>query len=157
MTEKKTLPVETPGEWVKFATENLQVAKREIKHETPACHTICFLCRESAEKFLKAYLISKGWELKKTHDIVELLGYCSNYDKEFILLVEEGSILNDYIADGRYPGDISFEDICLKQANEAIEKAEMIREFILHKLTGKDLGANKVSKESLKSWHVESR
>ena len=106
----------------------------EIEREEPAYHTICFLCRESAEKFLKAYLISKGWELKKTHDIVELLEYCSDYDKEFDLLVEDGSILNDYIADGRYPGDIAFEAISLKQANEAVEKAERIKEFVIHKI-----------------------
>ena len=134
MTEKKKLPVETPGEWMKFANENLQVAKHEIEREEPTCHTICFLCRESAEKLMKAYLISKGWELKKTHDIVELLEYCSDYDKEFDLLVEDSTILNDYIADGRYPGDIAFEAIGLKQANEAIEKAEKIKEFVIHKI-----------------------
>ena len=109
MTGKKKLPVDTPEEWMKFATENLRVAKHEIEYEMPAYHTICFLCHQSAEKFLKAYLISKGWKLKKTHDIVELLEYCSDYDNEFDILVEYGSILNDYIADGRYPGDIAFE------------------------------------------------
>lgn len=134
MTEKKKLPIDTPEEWIKFATENLQVAKHEIEYETPAYHTICFLCRESAEKFLKAYLISKGWELKKTHDIVELLEYCSDYDNEFDILVEDSSILNDYIADGRYPGDIAFEAIGLKQATEAIEKAERVKEFVIHKI-----------------------
>ena len=115
---------------MRFATENLQVAK----HETPAYHTICFLCRESAEKFLKAYLISKGWELKKTHDIIELLEYCSTYEVEFDLLVEDGSILNNFIANSRYPGDIAFEVIGLRQANETIEKAERIKAFVLHKI-----------------------
>lgn len=134
MTEKKKLPVDTPEEWMKFANENLQVAKHEIEREEPACHTICFLCRESAEKFLKSYLISKGWELKKTHDIVELLEYCSDYDSELDLLVEYGTVLNDYIADGRYPGDIAFEVIGLKQAKEAIEKAERIKEFVIQKI-----------------------
>jgi HEPN domain-containing protein len=105
-----------------------------MERETPAYHTICFLCRESAEKFLKAYLISKGWELKKTHDIVELLEYCSDYDKRFDILVEDGTILNDYTADGRYPGDIAFEVIGLKQAKEAIEKAEQIKEFVIQKI-----------------------
>ena len=90
--------------------------------------------RESAEKYLKAYLISKGWELKKTHDIVELLEYCSDYDKRFDILVEDGTILNDYTADGRYPGDIAFEVIGLKQAKEAIEKAERIKEFVIQKI-----------------------
>jgi hypothetical protein len=63
-----------------------------------------------------------------------LLEYCSDYDKEFDLLLEDGSILNDYIAGGRYPGDIAFGAIDLKQANEAIEKAERIKEFVLHKI-----------------------
>lgn len=133
MTKKKKLPVDTPEEWMKYAAENLQVAKHEIEHKVPAYHTICFLCRESAEKFLKAYLISKGWALKKTHDIVELLEYCSDYDKEFELLVEDGTVLNDYIANGRYPGDIAFEEIGLKQAKKVIEKAERIKEFVIHK------------------------
>ena len=134
MTEEKKLPIDTPKEWMRFATENLQVAKHEMEHETPAYHTICFLCRESAEKFLKAYLISKGWELKKTHDIIELLEYCSTYEVEFDLLVEDGSILNNFIANSRYPGDIAFEVIGPRQANEAIEKAERIKAFVLHKI-----------------------
>ena len=92
-----------------------------------------FSVMQSAEKFLKAYLISNSWELEKTHDLVELLEYCSGYDTEADLLFEDCSILNDYVIDGRYPADISFEEIGAKEAKEAIEKAERIKAFVLNK------------------------
>ncbi len=88
------------------------------------------MCQEAAEKYLKAYLISKGWELKRTHDIVELLEYCSDYDNDFDQLVEAGRILNDYIVEGRYPGDISFETIETEQAQEAYNVTKYIEECV---------------------------
>ncbi len=94
MKEYPKLPKKTVEEWLKFADENFKVAGHELEYESPACHTVCFLCQGSAEKYLKAYLISKGWELKKTYDIVELLEYCSDYDENFDQLIGDGRILN---------------------------------------------------------------
>jgi HEPN domain-containing protein len=130
MKESNKSADKTVGEWFRFATESLEVAEHELKYENPACHTICFLCQGAAEKYLKAYLISKGWNLKKTHDIVELLEYCSDYDEGFDRLVESGRILNDYITEGRYPGNISFETIGIEQAKEAYVVAKKIKEFV---------------------------
>ncbi len=125
MKESNKTPNKTVGEWLKFA-----VAGHELERDDAACNTICFLCQEAAEKYLKAYLISKGWVLKKTHDIVELLEYCSDYDDDFNQLVEAGRILNDYIVEGRYPGDISFETIEIVQAQEAYKVVKYIKGFV---------------------------
>ncbi len=130
MKENNQLPNKTVSEWLKFANENYAVAGHELEHEEAACHTICFLCQAAAEKFLKAYLISKGWELKKTHDIVELLEYCSDYDGDYDQLVEAGRVLNDYIIEGRYPSDISFEAIGIVQAQEAFNVVKSVKEFV---------------------------
>ena len=46
-------------------------------------------------------------------------------------MFEDCSILNDYVIDGRHPADISFEEIGVKEAKEAIEKAERIKDFAL--------------------------
>jgi HEPN domain-containing protein len=135
MKESNKTPNKTVGEWLKFADENFAVAGHELERDAAACRTICFLCQEAAEKYLKAYLISKGWELKKTHDIVELLEYCSDYDDDFDQLVEAGRILNDYIIEGRYPGDISFENIEIVQAQEAYNVAKKIKKFIEARLS----------------------
>ncbi len=120
-------PVETPREWLRYAEGDLGVAEREMQSQSPAYHTICFLCQSAAEKFLKGYLIAQGWALEKTHDIAALLEACAEYDPEWGDLAAEGAVLNEYIVAGRYPGDIVLEDIERAEADEAIEAVRRIR------------------------------
>ena len=98
-----------------------------MRYREPAYHTICFLCQSTAEKFLKGYLIAQGWTLERTHDVVQLLGLCADYDTELGTMMAEGAILNEYIVAGRYPGDIAFEHIGRAQAQEALDATRRIR------------------------------
>ncbi len=137
MSEQDKLPVETPREWLRYAEGELGVAEREMKAEAPAYHTACFLCQSSAEKFIKSFLIARGWALEKTHDILELLEFCADYDSVLGAMVVEGATLNEYITAGRYPGDIAFEDIGKAQAEEALTAARAIRARVLELMEGK--------------------
>lgn len=101
-----------------------------------AYRTVCFLCQSAAEKFLKAYLIARGWTLKKTHDIVELLELCSDYDDAFQGLLFDGSLLNEYMVEGRYPGDLAFEAIGHEDAREALESVHRIRAAVVGLMAG---------------------
>lgn len=130
MTENMKRPEETPAEWYRFADENWQVAERELAYQQPAAHTICFLCQSAAEKYLKGYLIAHGWELERIHDIVRLLELCAEHDHAFQELISEGAVLNEYITEGRYPGDIAYEDIGRDDAEEALEIVRRIRGLI---------------------------
>ncbi|MEK7328507.1 MAG: HEPN domain-containing protein, partial [Chloroflexota bacterium] len=96
-----------------------------------------FLCQSSAEKFIKGFLIAQGWALKKTHDILELLEFCADYDSALGATVAEGAILNEYISAGRYPGDITFEDIGKAEAEEALMAVQAIRTRVLELMAGK--------------------
>ena len=107
------------SDWLKLASENLLFAKAGMKEEFSPYHTVCFLCQASAEKYLKAYLIWKGWELKKVHDLSKLLDYCQEFDESFSSLFDECELLNEYITEGRYPGDLPFENIVENDAKEA--------------------------------------
>jgi HEPN domain-containing protein len=127
MSDQPRRPVETPGEWLLYANENLQVAKREMQNQTPAFHTVCFLCQSAAEKFLKGYLIAQGWNLEKTHDILALLSIAASYNAELETLVPEGVVLNEYLITGRYASDISFEHIGQTEAQEALNAAQKIQ------------------------------
>ena len=60
------------NDWLCFAKENLLFAKAGMKEDFSPFHSICFMCQGSAEKYLKAFLIFKGWKFKKTHDLSEL-------------------------------------------------------------------------------------
>jgi HEPN domain-containing protein len=117
--------------WLKFARENLLFARSGMKEEYAPNHTICFLCHGSAEKYLKAFLIWHGWELRKTHDLKDLLVFCIDFEQGFENLKEECGILNEYITLGRYPSDLPFESIDEEDAREAIEAAEKIEEDVM--------------------------
>lgn len=134
MSDQPKLPVETPREWFRYGDGDLSVAEREFQSDMPVFHTICFLCQSATEKLLKGYLISQGWLLEKTHDIVELLEYAADYDVELGSMLAEGAILNEYIVAGRYPGDIADEGISKAEAKEALDAAGRIRDRVKHLL-----------------------
>lgn len=131
MSEQENRPVSTTKQWIHYALGDLSVAEREILYESPAYHTICFLCQSAAEKLLKGFLIYRGWELKKTHDIVALLALCSEYDNDLAKMVDEGATLNEYIIAGRYPEDLAYEQLGATEAREALQAAQKVRDRIL--------------------------
>lgn len=131
-------------DWLRFARENLLFAKAGMKEDFSPYHTICFLCQGSAEKYLKGFLIWKRWELKKIHDLKELLIFCIDFDPDFENLKEECGLLNEYITESRYPGDLPFESISKDDAQEAIEAAEKIEEFVLERV---DISSEDVVKD----------
>ncbi len=131
MSDRPKRPVETPKEWIRYALEDLGVAEREIKYTSPAYHTICFLCQSAAEKFIKGFLISQGWVLEKTHDMVALLEFCNDYDSVLGAMLAEGAILNEYVVAGRYPDVLSFEDIGKLEAEETLKITQHIGKRVL--------------------------
>lgn len=123
--------IETTRQWIRYALGDLGVAERELKYDLPAYHTVCFLCQGAAEKLLKGFLISNGWPLKRTHDIVALLAACTDYDLILAEMADGGSILNEYIIAGRYPEDIAYEQLGKRDAYEALQIAQKIRARVL--------------------------
>ena len=137
MTARNDRPMETSQQWLRYAEGDLTVAEHEMHAPEPVYHTVCFLCQSAAEKFLKGFLISQGWALEKTHDLVELLGWCADYDAELAGMVAEGSLLNEYIVAGRYPGDIAWEQMGVAEATEAVEAAQRIRTQVHRAMSAK--------------------
>jgi HEPN domain-containing protein len=131
MNEQDKRPVETPQQWINYALGDLGVAEREMQYKKPAYHTVCFLCQGAAEKLLKGFLIAQGWTLEKTHDMVALVAYCADHDKELGNMKAESIVLNEYVIAGRYPDDLSFEEIGRAQAEEALAAARQVAKRIL--------------------------
>ena len=121
-------------DWLKLAKENLLFAIAGMKEDFSPYQTICFLCQSSAEKYLKAYLILSGWDLKKIHNMNNLLAFCFDYDRSFENLKEECIILNQYVVTSRYPSDFTSENIGKNEAKEAIDATSKIEQFVLNKL-----------------------
>lgn len=85
-------------------------------------------------------MISRGWTLEKTHDLIQLLGWCADYDTELACMITEGSLLNEYIVAGRYPSDIASERIGVAEAWEALDACQKIRATVRRAMDPGDEG-----------------
>jgi HEPN domain-containing protein len=64
-----------------------------------------FHYQQAIEKWLKAYLITQGEELRKIHDLTALVIDCEKYDPAFqeLEILVEG--ITDFAVEFRYPGE----------------------------------------------------
>jgi len=91
--------------WLDKADKDLLSVEHELSFSDVVTETVCFHCQQSAEKYLKAYLVSLGIPFTKTHEIGELITKCESRDKELSVLKEEADKLTDYAVLVRYPDD----------------------------------------------------
>lgn len=122
-------------DWYRFAAEDLDAAEKLHHERDYFFHQTCLLCQQSAEKYLKAFLLSHDWKLAKTHELSRLATECRDYDVSFDALYPPCELLNGYVITGRYPGDLPFESTTKEDAKLAIAAAREIQAFVLGKKT----------------------
>lgn len=115
------------AEWTSKGQTDLASAKFLLAMHPVPLEVIAFHCQQAVEKHLKAYLVAKGIEPEKTHDLVELLRECAAHDPEFSILVASCAALNDYSVKTRYPTRIGLD---LDMIKKAVSTAEMAVAFI---------------------------
>ena len=121
-------------QWLNKGKEELDSAEylSTMHHPTPD-ETICYLCQQSAEKYLKAFIFYNDIEPEKTHDLRELLKVCEKYNVSFSVLLTKLQILNDYSVMPRYPNVLG---ITTDDMKTAIQYAKDVQEFVLKALKG---------------------
>ncbi len=102
MLRKKTSEKD-PSDWLAFAEERLMAADILWKMEGLTATGIESL-QEAAERFLKGYLIAKGWELVKTHDLTRLIREAGKLDHGFKSFERFGADLTEDFFAQHYPG-----------------------------------------------------
>ena len=89
---------------------------------------ICFHSQQAIEKYLKAYLMLKEAAIPKTHDLLRLAAFCSDYDayfKEFEL-----EDFASYGVDIRYDNPLpAFED-----AKTSIVVAKEVIDYVIRQI-----------------------
>jgi HEPN domain-containing protein len=98
---------------------------REAFHD----HT-CFLCQQSAEKYLKAPLQEIGQAVPRTHDLEVLLERLQSLDRSLAKLRRAASILTPYAVEYRYPGI----DATKRRALAALRHSEKVRAAVRNRL-----------------------
>jgi len=119
--------------WIMKAESDLKVARDELMTEKPANDMVCFHCQQAVEKYLKAFLVKNNMEFKKTHDISQLIELCLGIDKSFNELLDKNvDSLTIYAAEIRYPDYFYIPSD--EETEDAINKAEYVKEFVMRKL-----------------------
>lgn len=67
-----------PADWLRIAEKDLARAKHLLAIQDAEAGG--FFLQQAVEKFLKAFLLSKGWKLERIHDLEVLLNAALAYD-----------------------------------------------------------------------------
>lgn len=120
------------GEWIKRAKDDELNAKSILKHRDGTPGAVCFLSNQMAEKYLKAFLVSRKQWFPKIHPLDTLAELCREIDSSFERLKKDAIFLNSFYMRTRYPGD--YPEFTWQEAEKAFKAALKIKEFVLGKL-----------------------
>ncbi|MFZ4599031.1 MAG: HEPN domain-containing protein [Terrimicrobiaceae bacterium] len=93
-----------PNDWLFLARERLHAADA-LFQSLGVTFSGVELLQEAVERFLKAYLISKGWELQKIHNLSTLLDHAVAFDERFKAHADLSENLTVQFWAQHYPGD----------------------------------------------------
>lgn len=117
--------------WCDFANDDLISAKYLLGLHPYKMEIICYHCQQSAEKMLKGFLISKGIDPPRTHDLKLLRRICGKIADGFDDIEYACVRLTAYGVQPRYPMEIELIESDMVQA---INDADQIMDFISQRL-----------------------
>lgn len=120
-------------EWLVKAENDFRFAEIVLEEEKEYYDQICFHFQQSAEKYLKAYIIANNLGFEKTHDLPLLLQRCIRKDSTFNALRDPCGYLSAFYIQSRYPMDWPVATT-KENAQRAREAASVIREVVRSRL-----------------------
>ena len=119
------------GEWVEKALGDFNVAQRELRvRRAPNYDACCFHAQQSAEKYLKAFLVSQKVDPPRTHNLIDLLKLCLARDETYELIRSALELLNAYAVDIRYPGESATKE----EARDAVKAMKQVSECVTRRM-----------------------
>ncbi|KCZ70863.1 hypothetical protein ANME2D_02888 [Candidatus Methanoperedens nitroreducens] len=117
-----------PEDWFKKGAEDNQAVRILLKHGGSSS-VAAYLIQQMLEKYMKGFLLSKGWRLKRTHDLEELLDVSVEFDQSFEEFRELSQKATAFYFLERYPffaGELSREEVksAYLESQKLIEKIE---------------------------------
>jgi len=124
--------------WLSKAINDYKTSEKLLNSpaEEIITDTLCFHCEQFVEKTLKAYLVSKNIDFKRTHNLEYLVKLCTEQDADFGWIDEVAEKLSEYAVEIRYPDDFYLPT--LEEAREGFKIARKVKEFVFEKLGIKD-------------------
>lgn len=90
-----------PPDWVRIAEKDLERVGRGLRDGDTQLAGVYL--QQAVEKFLKAYLLARGWKLQRIHDLGRLVDEARAFDPELARFREVCQEITDYYLLERYP------------------------------------------------------
>lgn len=115
-----------PADWLRIAEKDLKRVEHLLSAQDP--EAAGFFLQQAVEKFLKAFLLSKGWKLKRIHDLEVLLNAALAHEPSLEPFRPACQKITGYYLMERYPfvtrAGLTEEDVreSLVEVEKLIEK-----------------------------------
>jgi len=119
-----------PEDWFKKGDDDKQAVGILLEHGGKSS-VAAFLIQQMLEKYMKGFLLSNGWKLKRTHDLEELLDEMVVYDPSFEAFRDITQKATAFYFLERYPffgGELSRDEV-ENTYHESLKLIEKINEL----------------------------
>ena len=112
-----------PEDWFKIGDKELTRAKNLLN--LGDLEGAGFNIQQAVEKYLKGYLLSKGWKLRKVHELETLLNESIFYEPSFEEFRDACLKATEYYIEDRYPFTVDSQ-LTEEEIRESLSYAEKI-------------------------------
>ena len=112
-----------PEDWFRIGDKELERAKNLLNLSD--LEGTGFNIQQAVEKYLKGYLLSKGWKLKKIHDLEPLLNEAIPHEPSFEEFRATCLKITEYYVEERYPLTVVSE-LTEEEMKESLNTAETL-------------------------------
>jgi HEPN domain-containing protein len=112
-----------PKDWFRIGDKELERAKNLLNFGD--LEGAGFNIQQALEKYLKGYLLSKEWELRRIHNLESLLNEAILYDPSFEEFRTACQKITQYYVEERYPFVVTSE-LTRDEIKESLATAERI-------------------------------
>lgn len=133
MKRPEEVKLEFTREWVRKAEGDFNAATHLFDGGENYLFQTAFHAQQSAEKYLKAFLVWHQIEFPKTHDIAKLIALAAEVVSDLTEILAEANTLTPFGVDYRYPGD--YPELTAGDAEAALVLATLVRDQIRDRLS----------------------
>ena len=120
-----------PRDWLRIAEKDWRRVDQALDDSDP--EGAGFWLQQAVEKYLKAYLLSKGWGLRKVHDLEVLVNEATTYRREIGQYAKVCRKISGYYIAERYPMVDSLS-ITREDVSHSRDEVKGLVEFIRREL-----------------------
>lgn len=114
-------------DWLRIAEKDWQRAERALIQNDPELAGFCL--QQALEKFLKAFLLRRGWTLRRIHDLEALLDDAVTHAPALSAFRPVCQQITKYYMLERYP-PLASPGLTLEEARNSLEAAKGLVELL---------------------------